>query len=75
MLMAGSVRDNVAVGVGDDVGDRVVREALEAVGAGELADPPEGLDADVGPDGGSLSDAQRQRVALARAVIGGAARS
>ena len=72
MLMAGTVRDNVAVGAGDDVEDRVVVEALEAVGAGELADPPDGLDADVGPDGALLSEAQRQRVALARAVIGGA---
>ena len=69
LLAGASVRENVAIGrPGAD--DRDVREALSAVGAGDLAgDLPEGLETAVEEDGRPLSAGQRQLVALARLAL------
>lgn len=61
-LLAGTVRDNVALGV-DDPDDALVRRALDLAGA-------DGIDPDLvlGVGGQGLSGGQAQRVAVARAV-------
>jgi ABC-type multidrug transport system fused ATPase/permease subunit len=67
-LLAGSVRDNVAMG--RSVGDHEIWAALLASEASFVEDFAEGLDTIVGERGVGLSGGQRQRIALARALIG-----
>lgn len=65
-LLAGSVRDNVAL-FDSNVPDSAVSAALREVGLEALADG--GLDREVGTDGRSLSAGEGQLLALARAWI------
>ena len=67
-LLAGSVRDNVAMG--RPVDDEEIWTALTASEAGFVHDFADGLDTIVGERGVGLSGGQRQRVALARALVG-----
>ncbi|MGZ4773551.1 MAG: ABC transporter ATP-binding protein [Ilumatobacteraceae bacterium] len=67
-LLAGSVRDNVALG--RTVSDSEVRTALLVAEAGFVEQFSEGLDTIVGERGIGLSGGQRQRIALARALVG-----
>jgi ATP-binding cassette subfamily B protein len=67
-LLAGSVRDNVAMG--RTVSDAQIRAALLAAEAGFLDDFTDGFDTVVGERGVGLSGGQRQRIALARALVG-----
>ena len=67
-LLAGSVRDNVALG--RVVSDGEIRTALLAAEAGFVEQFSEGLDTIVGERGVGLSGGQRQRIALARALVG-----
>jgi ABC-type multidrug transport system fused ATPase/permease subunit len=67
-LLAGSVRDNVALG--RDVSDGEIHDALVAAEAGFVEQFPEGVDTIVGERGVGLSGGQRQRIALARALVG-----
>ncbi len=67
-LLAGSVRDNVALG--RSVGDDEIRTALLAAEAGFVEQFSDGLDTIVGERGVGLSGGQRQRIALARALVG-----
>jgi ABC-type multidrug transport system fused ATPase/permease subunit len=67
-LLAGSVRENVAVG--RDVSDEAIHTALVAAEATFVDEFPEGLDTIVGERGVGLSGGQRQRIALARALVG-----
>lgn len=74
LLMAGTVRDNLALGAASaDPGhdDEVFRTALAAVGLDEELHGRAGdvLDLGVGEGGGALSGGQRQRLALARALV------
>ena len=75
-LLAGSVRDNVALGRA--IGDDAIRVALATAEAGFVDDLAEGLDTIVGERGVGLSGGQRQRIALAasagRQSCGAAAR-
>jgi ATP-binding cassette, subfamily B, bacterial len=66
-LLAGSVRDNVALG--RTVSDDEIWNALIASEAGFVEDFPDGLDTIVGERGVGLSGGQRQRIALARALV------
>jgi ATP-binding cassette subfamily B protein len=73
ILFSASVRENVLMGVDDDVADspegqRILEEALEVARAGFAHRLPQGLDTVIGEEGLSLSGGQRQRVALARAI-------
>lgn len=69
VLFEGSIRDNVAYGLGD-VSDARVRAALEGANATEFVDLlPEGWDTIVGERGARLSGGQRQRLAIARALV------
>jgi ATP-binding cassette subfamily B protein len=73
ILFSASVRENVLMGVDDEVaaspeGERILREALDVARAGFAHRLPEALDTVIGEEGLSLSGGQRQRVALARAI-------
>jgi ABC-type multidrug transport system fused ATPase/permease subunit len=67
-LLAGSVRDNVAMG--RSITDEDIWVALLASEASFVRDFPEGLTTIVGERGVGLSGGQRQRIALARALVG-----
>ncbi|WP_129789791.1 ABC transporter ATP-binding protein [Promicromonospora panici] len=71
-LFSASVRDNVLLGVSDDVPraerEALMTEALEVAQAHFVADLPDGVDTRIGEEGLSLSGGQRQRLALARAI-------
>jgi ATP-binding cassette subfamily B protein len=69
LLFSGSLRDNIAYGLGD-VDDQRVWDALAGANAMEFVEKmPDGLDARVGERGSTLSGGQRQRIAIARAII------
>jgi len=69
ILFAGSVRDNIAVGV-PYAEDRDILEAAQIAGVDEFVrQHPEGYDWAVGERGERLSGGQRQAIALARAVL------
>lgn len=69
VLLAGTVRENVAYGA-PDVDDVAIIAALAEAHALDLVTTSEkGLDAPVGERGTGLSGGQRQRLAIARALI------
>jgi ATP-binding cassette subfamily B protein len=71
-LFSASVRDNVLLGVSDDVPEDerevLLHQALEVAQAHFVTDLPDGVDTRIGEEGMSLSGGQRQRLALARAI-------
>jgi len=71
-LFSASVRDNVLLGVADDVPaderESLMHQALEVAQAQFVTDLPDGVDTRIGEEGMSLSGGQRQRLALARAI-------
>jgi ATP-binding cassette, subfamily B, bacterial len=67
-LLAGSVRDNVAMG--RSLTDEDIWIALMSAEAGFVHEFSDGLDTIVGERGVGLSGGQRQRIALARALVG-----
>lgn len=70
VLLAGTIRENLARGR-DDVDDDDILQAAKAVGAHEfIIDLADGYDTVVGEGGRTLSGGQRQRLAIARALIG-----
>jgi ABC-type multidrug transport system fused ATPase/permease subunit len=71
-LFSGTLRENIAFGVGDgdDVDDSVLERSCRAVGAWEFIQRLEhGLDTQIGERGVQLSAGQRQLVAFARALV------
>ncbi len=66
-LIAGTVRDNVALGA--DVSADAIHAALAVAEAQFVHDLPHGLDTELGERGVGLSGGQRQRLALARALV------
>jgi ABC-type multidrug transport system fused ATPase/permease subunit len=71
-LFSGTLRENIAFGVGDgdDVDDAFLERACRAVGAWEFIQRLEhGLDTQIGERGVQLSAGQRQLVAFARALV------
>ena len=70
-LVAGTVRDNVALGLPSDfVDDDLVWEALERAHLAHfLKTAREGLDTSIGERGFRLSGGQRQRLGIARALF------
>ena len=69
-LVAGTVRDNVALGLSrEDVDDELVWEALERAHIAEfLREMRDGLDTYIGERGVRLSGGQRQRLGIGRAL-------
>lgn len=72
ILFSASVRENVLMGVPDDLppdeAQDLLERCLDVARAGFARDLPDGLDTVIGEEGLSLSGGQRQRVALARAI-------
>jgi ABC-type multidrug transport system fused ATPase/permease subunit len=69
IVFRGSVLDNVRYGR-PGAGETQVRRALELAGAASfVAELPDGLETQVGDEGGLLSGGQRQRLAVARALV------
>ncbi|MET3806606.1 thiol reductant ABC exporter CydD subunit [Nakamurella sp. UYEF19] len=67
VLRSGTIRDNLEAPDADD--DEMYR-ALIACAADDVVDAlPDGLNTELGQDGGGLSEGQRQRLCLARAVL------
>ncbi len=70
LLISGSIRDNLTLGVANSPNDGALWATLDAVGLGsDLRGLPEGLDSLLGDDGFGLSAGQRARLALARATL------
>ncbi len=69
-LFSRSIRENLALGGGDEGSDDRIRQAAEMAGlAREIEAFPEQWDTVVGERGLTLSGGQRQRAALARALL------
>lgn len=68
-LMAGTIRDNVAL-ARPDVSEEQLQVALRAAAADQfIAELPGGVDTLLGEGGSGLSGGQRQRLAIARAFV------
>ncbi|MGP3967529.1 ABC transporter ATP-binding protein [Streptomyces sp. 6N223] len=67
-VFLGTVRDNVLIAA-PSATDEELRAALNAVGAGWVAELPGGLDAELGPGGHRTDGSQAQQLALARVVL------
>jgi ABC-type multidrug transport system fused ATPase/permease subunit len=71
-LFATSIRENVRL-ARPDAGDDEIVSALRRARAWEwISSLPDGLDTEVGDEGGLVSGGERQRIALARAFLSGA---
>ncbi|KQQ09960.1 ABC transporter ATP-binding protein [Rathayibacter sp. Leaf296] len=69
VLFEGTIRDNIAYGLGD-VSDERMEAALRDANAWEIVESlPDGWDSVVGERGARLSGGQRQRLSIARALI------
>ena len=69
VLFEGTIRENVAYGLGDVDDQRIERALRDANAWGFVHDQPHGWDTVVGERGARLSGGQRQRLAIARALI------
>ncbi|MCA9861441.1 MAG: ATP-binding cassette domain-containing protein, partial [Thermomicrobiales bacterium] len=69
LLLAGSVRDNIALGKPDATEADIRAAAVAAVADGFIAALPDGYDTVIGQGGTALSGGQRQRIAIARALL------
>ncbi|WP_217126529.1 ABC transporter ATP-binding protein [Hydrogenophilus thiooxidans] len=71
VLLAGTIAENVALGVGNEPVTRdAIIAALKAAHAWEFVAPlPHGIDTPIGENGAQLSGGQCQRIALARAFL------
>lgn len=70
VLFEGSVADNIAYGVADQVSAEQIQQAAINAHADEFIQRlPDGYDSEVGDGGSLLSGGQRQRLAIARAFL------
>lgn len=70
VILPGTVADNIAFGRPDAARADIEAAARASTADAVIAELPDGLDTDVGDDGGLLSGGQRQRIAIARALMG-----
>lgn len=69
-LFAGSIKENIAIGINREAAPEEISEAAEKAGITELIDSlPQGLETLVGEGGRGLSGGEKQRIALARAFL------
>lgn len=69
-LFAGTIRENIAIGVNGNPSAKEIDEAARKAGIHELVESlPEGYHTRVGEGGRGLSGGEKQRIALARAFL------
>lgn len=68
MLLPGSLRDNLTLGLGRKVDNSELIELLDSVGLSSFANEA-GLDKMIASSGSGVSGGERQRLAIARAII------
>lgn len=69
-LFEGTLAENVAYGIADNVSTERIMQVLEAANLREFVEGlPQGLQTQIGENGAWLSGGQRQRIAIARALI------
>jgi ABC-type multidrug transport system fused ATPase/permease subunit len=69
LVVAGTVRDNIAYGRPGATDAEIVRAARAADAHRFIMGLPQGFDTVIGQDGARLSGGQRQRLAIARAMV------
>ncbi|NDY90858.1 ATP-binding cassette domain-containing protein [Ideonella sp. TBM-1] len=69
-LVAGSIRDNIALGLPGASDAQIVAAARQAGAYEFIVQLPQGFDTDVGEGGGRFSGGQRKRIAIAQTLIG-----
>jgi ABC-type multidrug transport system fused ATPase/permease subunit len=69
LLLAGSVRENIALGKPGATDVEIREAALAADADGFIGALPDGYDTVIGQGGATLSGGQRQRIAIARALL------
>jgi len=68
-LMAGTIRENIAMGKPDASDDEIVAAAKQAHAHGFIKRLPQGYDTVIGESGGSLSQGQKQLLCIARVML------
>ena len=68
-LMAGTVRENIAMGKPDATEDEIVAAAKQAHAHSFIKRLPKGYDTVIGESGGNLSQGQRQLLCIARVML------
>ena len=69
-LFEGTLAENVAYGIADNVSHERIMQVLEAANLRDFVEGlPQGLQTQIGENGAWLSGGQRQRIAIARALL------
>ena len=68
-LMAGTIRDNIAMGKPDATEEEIIAAAKQAHAHGFIKRLPKGYDTVIGESGGSLSQGQKQLLCIARVML------
>ena len=68
-LMAGTVRENIAMGKPDATEEEIIAAAKQAHAHGFIKRLPQGYDTVIGESGGSLSQGQKQLLCIARVML------
>ncbi len=68
-LMAGTIRENIAMGKPDASDEEVIAAAKQAHAHGFIKRLPHGYDTVIGESGGSLSQGQKQLLCIARVML------
>jgi ATP-binding cassette subfamily B protein len=68
-LMAGTIRENIAMGKPDATDDEIIAAAKQAHAHGFIKRLPQGYDTVIGESGGSLSQGQKQLLCIARVML------
>ena len=68
-LMAGTIRENIAMGRPDATDEEIVAAAKQAHAHGFIKRLPKGYDTVIGESGGSLSQGQKQLLCIARVML------
>ena len=68
-LMAGTIRENIAMGKPNASDDEIIAAAKQAHAHGFIKRLPQGYDTVIGESGGSLSQGQKQLLCIARVML------
>lgn len=68
-LMAGTIRENIAMGKPGATDDEIIAAAKQAHAHGFIKRLPQGYDTVIGESGGSLSQGQKQLLCIARVML------